>query len=179
MDIKDIKLYLQTHGAIEHEPGHTYSLEYEYNHETNNYFPNVSPIEYDVFIITIDYSTANRSDIEEFEVLKKHFQGKTYHMDIHACYEYTWLYVMTQKDYCKMDLYNTWEHASINEFERLQHAHYTWVLKHPKQFNNHVKKIMSYYGGLYTHDKADLLVVPITECIHQDFSPDTDDYLPF
>ena len=60
----------------------------------------------------------------------------------------------------------------------LIHRYHDYMLKHENQFNNHLKKVMNYYGNLYKADKADLLMTPIYNIVNQDFQSDFDD-LPF
>lgn len=175
----DIKKYIKDHGCKKHIFNVDNSLEYEHEHIIDNYFTNVPPLEYDRFMITIDYSSASSQDFENYETMKKHFSGKGHHLEEHTNYSYEWIFIMTATDYDAMDLYNHWKDASVKTFEDLQHKHYSWTLKHDNQFNNHIKKIMDYYGNLYAMDKADLLTDKLYSMVDRDFSPDTEDYLPF
>lgn len=172
----DLEKYFIENNIPEHNEFNNLALDYMHRHFKTNYFDNVIQIEYDVYTIALDCSMAAVQDFMTYDRIKSYVKNCGYHYEEKPCFNCLYLQITT--NYKNLDLYNSWKNTSINMVSDLIHRYHDYMLKHENQFNNHLKKVMDYYGNLYKADKADLLMTPIYNIVNQDSISDFDD-LPF
>lgn len=177
MDINTLIKYLNANGVHERNNKIDLPIEYEYKELTTNYFFNTEQVRYKVIYISFDTDSAARQDFDIYEQIKAYLRRYKFKFKETAHpYGGLWLDIMTPFDYDALDLYNTWTNTSVRTCDFLDHKYHAWAVKHDEQFNNHITKIMNYYGNLYMLDKANKLTLP---CLSNKAVNDLELDLPF
>ena len=175
--MNNFEKYLKDQGIPEKKEDLFAPLVYEHIHGKSDYFFNVKPLEYSVFKIRLDTTSATPEDYKKLDAIQNTLDKISYKYKRNMIFDNIVIDAMTRSDFDALELYNVWTTASVKEYERLDNKYHTWILNHLEQFNNHIKKIMDYYGNLYKEDKADQLYAPIYHVVNQDFSPDNEDLI--
>lgn len=177
MKIDNLIKYLNANGVHEHKYNIDLPITYEYKELTTNYFFNTEQVRYKVVYISFDTDSAVRQDFDIYEQIKSYLRRYKFKLEESGhLYNGFLLEIMTPSDYDALDLYNTWTYTSVRTCDFLDHKYHAWAVKHDNQFNNHIRKIMNYYGNLYMLDRANKLTLP---CLSNKTVNDLELDLPF